>query len=540
MKKFSEINYERINISSIKSRLTKNYLSFRFSDDLDRKINSIHELIKCEDELDTAFLLASIRAKLKPNDKYYQLEMDFYLREIPTLASIQSKFAAAIVKSKCIKEIEKKFGRDFILSKTSEALMRNRKVVNNYYFENQLKQRYMSMLSNPNLGFSSGGDKSSVVDILDQMTSKSESRRKRAYEDLNLLLIDNISKFVIFDDEFRNNRKKIAAKLGYSNYIEYVDALNQRLDFHRDCIQNFRNGIVNEIVPVAHNYWNEFYRLKELKTGYYYNENYLVSSENKRICESTNELKKIIALFFQLAGQEFKEFYKDLEENELFQVTVGDKNAFPCSNAYLPSFNEPIIYGRIYGTCADIASVLQDLGEAYWKCLKDKSSSKVNLSGKNMEQAISFVFELISVKYASKLFGNNANNYIRVVMINYLNSIIYDAMLDEYHEYLYEGKCNNYKDQCEKWLELQKKYIPWREYGDGKFFSKGAGWCVDTQAMLSPFQQIDYAYSAILALSLLNKNNKAEIDKADDLPTEDNINDTIQSAVIALKELIKG
>ena len=93
MKKFSEINYERINISSIKRRLTKNYLSFRFSDDLDRKINSIHELIKSEDELDTAFLLASIRAMLKPNDKYYQLEMDFYLREIPTLASMQSKFA---------------------------------------------------------------------------------------------------------------------------------------------------------------------------------------------------------------------------------------------------------------------------------------------------------------------------------------------------------------------------------------------------------------------------------------------------------------
>lgn len=73
----------------------------------------------------TVFLLASIRAKLKLEDKYCQLEIDFYLRVIPSQASIQSKFAIAIVKNKYIKDIEEEFGHDFTLPNTTEALMRN-------------------------------------------------------------------------------------------------------------------------------------------------------------------------------------------------------------------------------------------------------------------------------------------------------------------------------------------------------------------------------------------------------------------------------
>lgn len=100
------------------------------------------------------------------------------------------------------------------------------------------------------------------------MISKSESRRKKPYEDLNLLLIDNVSKFTIVDDELRKNRKKIVNRLGYSNYIVYSDALYRRLDLRRNREQSFRKGRVNEIVPVVNNYWKKFYKLKELKKGY--------------------------------------------------------------------------------------------------------------------------------------------------------------------------------------------------------------------------------------------------------------------------------
>lgn len=82
--------------------------------------------------------------------------------------------------------------------------------------------------------------------------------------------------------------------------------------------------------------------------------------------------------------------------------------------------------------------------------------------------------------------------------------------------------------------------MTWRKYDDVRFFSKGAVWCVDTQAMLSLFQQIDYAYSAVVALTLLYKSNKNKENISEGLTTDNSINDVVQDAAAILKELIKG
>ena len=54
----------------------------------------------------------------------------------------------------------------------------------------------------------------------------------------------------------------------------------------------------------------------------------MASIKNKRICENTNELKKILSLFWLFGGQKFKDFYKQLEKNELFRVAVSEKSVY--------------------------------------------------------------------------------------------------------------------------------------------------------------------------------------------------------------------
>ena len=58
--------------------------------------------------------------------------------------------------------------------------------------------------------------------------------------------------------------------------------------------------------------------------------------------------------------------------------------------------------------------------------------------------------------------------------------------------------------------------MPWRNYEDSKFFTSGAGWAIDAQAVLYPFQHIDYVIASITALRLLEewkKDRSASINK---------------------------
>ena len=55
------------------------------------------------------------------------------------------------------------------------------------------------------------------------------------------------------------------------------------------------------------------------------------------------------------------------------------------------------------------------------------------------------------------------------------------------------------------WLDLEKKYRPWNDFGDLPFYSRGAGWQRQLHIYECPFYYIDYCLATVVALQFFTR-----------------------------------
>ena len=58
------------------------------------------------------------------------------------------------------------------------------------------------------------------------------------------------------------------------------------------------------------------------------------------------------------------------------------------------------------------------------------------------------------------------------------------------------------------WREIEKKYMPWRDYDGNKFLEEGGFWMQKQHIFLYPFYYIDYALAATCAFQFYIKSLK--------------------------------
>ena len=506
MKSFDDIQYQRVDISAVKACIKESCAMLKKAARFSDVKQAVLKNSQCEGKLDTMFLVAGIRREMQPGGAFYEMELEFYLREIPRLAKLQEKFAQGILDSRYLVEIEKEFGEGYVREKKAEWLMRNKKILHDHFFENELAHKYKSMSHESKTRIRETGEKSSTGELEKKMMSPSRAEREASYKELNALLVREFERYVIFDEKFIEVREKTAGKLGYENYIEYASALNCIEHIPRGDIRKLRDDIVRYLVPEVAELQKKHCRRNGTDAIPYYDENYLLARENKKICANSRELLDLMKSFFFSVEKELKEFYRFMEERKLFRVVVDEQTYPSVRTVYLPDLHMPVLYGSINGTLADISMVFHDLGEAMrcWKSL-EKSPDLMKIPGKIRKEIYSLFMEFLSVEYAAGIFGKSAEVYRDITLMNLMTSLLYYTLLDEYHEYVYSGGGHGPSERCRKWKSLEETYMPWRDYRGGEFFESGGGWAYDSRAVLYPFQHIQYVISGLRSLMLLGK-----------------------------------
>jgi oligoendopeptidase F len=65
---------------------------------------------------------------------------------------------------------------------------------------------------------------------------------------------------------------------------------------------------------------------------------------------------------------------------------------------------------------------------------------------------------------------------------------------------VYENPAATPAQRYEMWREMERTYLPWRDYGDLPHAQQGGFWQVQRHIYLSPFYYIDYVLAQLCAL----------------------------------------
>ena len=93
-------------------------------------------------------------------------------------------------------------------------------------------------------------------------------------------MAENEANFDRIYDDLVKVRTKIAKKLGFNNYVELGYARMARTDYNAEMVANFRNQVLEHIVPVASKLKERQEKRIDVDQLLYYDENFSFKSGN--------------------------------------------------------------------------------------------------------------------------------------------------------------------------------------------------------------------------------------------------------------------
>ena len=181
---------------------------------------------------------------------------------------------------------------------------------------------------------------------------------------------------------------------------------------------------------------------------------------------------------------------------------------------YIPIYKVPVFISNFNSTSHDVQVLTHEFGHSFQlyssKDLKYYENWWPTFDACEIH---STSMELLTLPYMDMFFKEDKDKYIHEKLSGILNEMCYICLVDEFQHIVYDNTSLTISERKSKWRELEKKYMPWLNFGDNDYLEKGNTWLRQTHIFAHPFYFIDYALADCVALQFyymsLNNPKKA-------------------------------
>jgi M3 family oligoendopeptidase len=208
------------------------------------------------------------------------------------------------------------------------------------------------------------------------------------------------------------------------------------------------------------------------------------------------------------------EFFDFMTEYQLFDLETKPGKRMGGYMTSLPAYQAPFIFSNFNGTEADVDVLTHEAGHAFQGYMAMRSIPVAALRGSTSEinEVHSMSMEHFAYPWMESFFGDKAEKYITAHLFGALCTIPYLVCVDEFQHAVYADPGMTPADWRKTWREIEKKYMPWRDYDGNGFLEGGGFWMQKQHIFLYPFYYIEYALAQICAFQyygLMKENRKA-------------------------------
>ena len=505
MEKFKDLEYRRPE----KAQLVKKYKAalkrFKEARSFEEADAAMLDWNKLGDVVFTQYSVASIRNTMNMKDEFYDGEMKYYNTAVPKLMPLMKKSTTAMLKSPFRAQFEEKYGKHMFRSMEVEEKLMNMKIILPSIKENKLGTEYSKTAASCSVEFM--GEKCNFYGLLRHMQSTDRAERKAAfiewsklYESISPKLEEQYGKLV-------KARVKIAKALGFPSYIDYIYKARGRLDYGPEQAAEFREAVRKYITPLCERLFREQAERIGVDKLHWYDEELVFPEGNADPVGTPEELTEKARQMYEELSPETGEFFNFMVEHELYDFVTRENKHLGGYCTALAEYKAPFIFSNFNGTAADIDVLTHEAGHAFEYYY---ASRKLPLSGlvhstSEINEIHSMAMELFTYPYMERFFPGKADKYRYTHFIGTVKTIPYLVSVDEFQHRVFENPSSGPADWRRYWREIEKKYMPWRDYDGNEFLESGGFWMQKQHVFLYPFYYIDYALAQLCALSLYRK-----------------------------------
>lgn len=511
MEKFSELKYVRPDMPAIAAETERTVAALESAADYKAARAAFMEIERISSKIETIASLASVRNTLDTTDKFYEDEVNYMSAESAKMTGINKRGAQALLNSPFRADFEAEFGTQLTRTLAAEERLQCEANV-----ELNIQQDLECVEFNKTAATCScdfDGEQCNFYGLQRHMQSTDRDERRRAFIKWAEMYESISDKLDAQYDKLISLRQEMARRAGFSSFTEMAYLNMRRLDYGPEEVRAFREQVKQYVVPVCDKLFKEqAERLGVDKLRYY--DEALIYPEGNAIPQG--DMRTLVGKAQQMYRElspETGEFFDFMVKYELFDLEThpGKHMGGYCTS--LPDYNAPFIFSNFNGTSADVDVLTHEAGHAFqaytsMRCLPLK---RYCWPTSEVCEIHSMTMEHFTYPWMDSFFGENAEKYRRAHLMSALEVVPYMCCVDEFQHRVYAENLDA-AGRRRVWRELEKAYMPWRDYDGNDFLENGGFWMQKQHIFLYPFYYIDYALAQTCAFQLYGRMKSAPND----------------------------
>ena len=505
--KFNEYKYERPNYEEVKKIFLELVEKINIANSYEDQHEYIMELNNLRKHIETMSTLASIRNSINTADEFYDKEKDYWDEYGPLYMELNTDFYKAIVNSKFKEDIKKDYSEQFYKICENALKSFSTEIIGDLQEENKLMSKYTKLLASAKISYK--GEELNLPGLYKYMLSDDRSIREESSKLYYNYFADNEDEFDNIYDELVKIRHNMAVKLGFNNFVELGYIRMDRTDYTPNMVDNLRKQVLEYIVPLCNELYEKQRKRLKLDKLTYVDENIEFLDGNAEIKGNSKYIIENGIKMYNELSKETKEFFDFMLENDLMDLETKHNKSAGGYCTFIPDYKAPFIFSNFNGTSEDMDVLTHEAGHAFQLFMsRDIEMQEISFPTLDSCEIHSMSMEFITYPWMELFFKEDTDKYKFAHLCSAIKFLPYGVIVDEFQHIIY-GNPNMTKDERKKvWRDLEKKYLPHRDYEDNEILEKGCWWFKQGHIFKDPFYYIDYVLAQICAFQFLKKMNE--------------------------------
>jgi len=510
MEKFRDLPYKRPNVKQLKKEFALHLGKFRTAKTFGEADAALLDYMHVMESWETQSTIASIRNTMNMKDEFYDAEIKFFNREGSKMMLTLKKGIKTVLNSAFRPQFEEKYGKHLYKTLEMQLKLIKPSIILPSIRESNLGTAYSKTAAGCSVEFM--GEKCNFYGLLRHMQSTDRAKRKAAFEAW-AKLYESVSETLDKQyDKLVKIRCTIAKRLGFNSYIDYIYPARGRFDYDAKKVAAFREAVKTYITPVS----EKLFRAQAERLGLdrleWYDEDLCFPDGNATPVGTPEELTEKARQMYGEMSPETAEFFNFMVEHELYDFVTRENKHLGGYMTFLADYKAPFIFSNFNGTSADIDVLTHEAGHAFEGYYASRRLPLLLQTGSTSEinEIHSMSMELFAYPYMERFFGDKTDKYRFAHFTDAFNTIPYLVCVDEFQHRVFENPGMTAADRRKVWREIERKYMPWRNYDGNAFLEGGGFWMQKQHIFLYPFYYIDYAMAQLDAFALYRKTVEGE------------------------------
>ncbi len=495
--KFKDFPYTRPDLDDIKAQAEVILDQIGTGKSIDQEIGAIEEYWALMDHVRTMGTLVSIRNSINTVDEFYEAEKLFFNQEMPKLQAYSKRFDEKLLSSSNRVALEAQYGKLMFQQAELGLKVFDESIIPELQQENALDTEYDKLLASAKIEFQGG------VYNLSQMApfaqSKDRETRKAAAAAVSNFFASNESTLDRIYDELVKLRTTIAKKLGYQNFIQLGYDRMGRTDYGAKEVKTYRDQILSDIVPLVTELTERKAKRLGIEKPYHYDLtlSFLTGNPTPKgdVEWQVDKAKKMYAEM----SPETNEWFTLMLEKELMDLESKQGKAGGGYCTSLPEYKVPFIFANFNGTSHDVDVLTHEAGHALQGFLSKDHIPPYRWPTMESAEIHSMSMEFLAWPWIDQFFLEDTAKYKFNHLAGSISFLPYGVLVDEFQHEVYGNPDLTPDERKTLWRRLEKKYLPFKDYGDDDFLNRGGFWFRQGHIFGVPFYYIDYTLAQVCA-----------------------------------------